>query len=436
VSSVPVVIVGAGPAGLSAAFHLSPTTDSIVIEREQEAGGLCRSFDLHGVTFDLGGHAFFTKHDDVRDLVDRLCKVGVHRQARQAWVYSHETLIPYPFQSHLFGLPVDVVRDCLIGLVESAGFVDTPAENLEDWILKSFGSGIAHHFLTPYNQKLWAFRLSEIAPTWTDQRIVRPDVAAIVAGALGPQDFRDFPNATVSYPAEGGFWRLYEGFVDRADGRIRYGTSLESIDLAERTIQLEGGERVTYEYLVSTMPLDALVQRTREAEPCCQRAAAALRHNSLHLVNLVVSKENWTERQRIYVADETVPFHKLVFNSNSSPTLREQPHFGIQAEVSFSPGKLVDPETLEQRVVASLVAMGVIRDAGDVLATSRVTLPYAYPVYARDTTDAREHLLSMLESRGVFCAGRFGEWLYINSDDAVLRGKQRALEIEALLSRG
>ena len=298
-NSAAVVIVGAGPAGLSAAFHLAPTTDSIVIEREEEAGGLCRSFDLHGVTFDLGGHAFFTKHDEVRDLVNRLCKVGVHRQPRQAWVYSHETLVPYPFQSHLFGLPVDVVRDCLVGLVESTAFDDTPPENLEDWILRSFGPGIAHHFLTPYNQKLWAFRLSEIAPTWTEQRIVRPDIGVIVAGALALQDFRDFPNATVSYPAEGGFWRLYEGFLEHAAGRIRYGTSVESIDLAERAIVLKGGERVAYEYLVSTMPLDELVRRSREAEPCCQRAAAELRHNSLHLVNLVVSKEIWTQRQRV-----------------------------------------------------------------------------------------------------------------------------------------
>jgi UDP-galactopyranose mutase len=435
VSSVPVVIVGAGPAGLSAAFHLAPRTDSILIEREEEAGGLCRSFDLHGVTFDLGGHAFFTKHDDVRVLVEQLCKVGVHRQPRQAWVYSHETLIAYPFQSHLYGLPVDVVRDCLVGLFESTAVDDAPPENLEDWIVRSFGRGIADHFLTPYNEKLWAFRLSEIAPTWTEQRIVRPDVAAIVAGALSPQEFQDFPNATVSYPSEGGFWGLYEGFVDHAADRIRYSSPVESIDLAERTVVLEGGERIAYEYLISTMPLDSLVQRARDIEPCCRRAAAALRHNSLHLVNVVVPKERWTERQRIYVADASVPFHKLVFNSNSSPALREQPHFGIQAEVSFSPEKSVDLESLEQRVVTSMVAMGVIRDVRDVLATSRVTLPYAYPVYTRDTAASREHLLSTLQRFGVFCAGRFGEWLYINSDDAVLRGKQRAHEIESLSAR-
>ena len=97
---------------------------------------------------------------------------------------------------------------------------------------------------------------------------------------------------------------------------------------------------------------------------------------------------------------------------------------------------MVDLETLERRVVESLVAMGVIRNERDVLATSRTTLPYAYPVYTRDTAEAREHLFSMLEGFGVFCAGRFGEWLYINSDDAVLRGMQRAYEIEALLSGG
>jgi protoporphyrinogen oxidase len=437
VNSGSVVIVGAGPAGLSAAFHLAETTDAVIVEGEEEAGGLCRSFDLQGVTFDLGGHAFFTRHDEVRDLVERLCTVGVYRQPRQAWVYSHGRLIPYPFQSHLHGLPVDVVRDCLVGLFECATLDKTRGpEDLEEWIVRSFGEGIARHFLTPYNQKLWSYPLSEVAPTWTGERIVQPNVAAIIGGALSPQQFHDFPNAEVAYPSRGGFWGLYEGFLDHLGNRIRYKSRVDRVDLTERTVTLDCGEQLEYEYLISTMPLDKLVEQVVDAKPCCRRAAATLRHNSLYLVNLVVPREKWTDHQRIYVADGAVPFHKLVFNSNSSPTLRDQPYFGIQAEISFSARKRVDPDNLESRVIEALISMGIMANSREVQATSTMTVPYAYPVYTRDTADIREHLFSMLKGFGVFCAGRFGEWLYINSDDAVLRGKQRAHEIEAMSSRG
>ena len=128
----------------------------------------------------------------------------------------------------------------------------------------------------------------------------------------------------------------------------------------------------------------------------------------------------------MYVADPEVPFHKLVVNSNSSPSLRALPRTAIQAEVSWSPHKRVDRSGLEHRVLESLVAMGIVERSAHVIDSSVVTLEYAYPIYTRDTAAARRLILEKLEGHGVSCAGRFGEWLYINSDDAVMRGKLRA----------
>jgi protoporphyrinogen oxidase len=425
-----IIIIGAGPAGLSAAYHLD--SDFVVLEKEDAPGGLCRSFDLAGATFDLGGHAFFTRHQYVRDLLERLSETKPFTQPRRAWVYSHGVFVPYPFQMNLHGLPVYVVKDCLVGLYHAAAaHTDAPAQTLQEWIDRSFGEGISRHFLTSYNRKLWAFPLDEISPDWTSDRIVLPDIERIVAGALEDANFTNFVNATVSYPAEGGFFSFFAGFLPFVGDRLRRARVVR-VNLEKRFVVTEGGGTLDYDYLISTMPLTELIAAIDDAPTCCRDAAATLLHNSLHLVNLVFARSQISDMQRVYAADGSIPFHKLVLNSNSSESLRLRPHFGIQAEVSFSPYKTVERAGLEQQVIEAVVGMGIITEEERPVATSVVTVRHAYPIYTKDTVAAREHLLSTLEEKGVYCAGRFGEWLYINSDDAIMRGMARAQEVNAL----
>lgn len=428
--SPPVVIIGAGPAGLSAAYHLKPD-EYLLLEAEAEPGGLCRSFEFGGASFDLGGHAFFTRHDDVRALVYEQCRAGVFEQPRQAWVYSHGTYVRYPFQSHLHGLPTEVVRDCLVGLMNVQRDDPAPPATLADWITRTFGDGIARHFLGPYNAKLWGYPLDEIAPAWTAQRIVTPDVAAIVTGALEARHQDDYINARVAYPAAGGFSGLYQGFVEHAGDRLHCGVRIDRVSLADRAVYSSDGEEFPFEQLISTMPLDQLAARITDLPARCADIARDLRHNSLHLVNLVVDAEGMTDKQRVYSADPSVPFHKLVLNSNSSPALRDRPRFGIQAEVSFTPLKPVPADGLAERVIAAVVEMGLVGRAAVRAAQTR-TVEYAYPVYTSATAAGRDYLLRTLQEAGVLCAGRFAEWLYINSDDAVLRGQVAAAGVRAI----
>ncbi|MFD9317603.1 protoporphyrinogen/coproporphyrinogen oxidase [Streptomyces sp. NPDC060053] len=424
-----IVIIGAGPAGLSAAHHLGGT-DHLILEQSAEPGGLCRSFELDGVPFDLGGHAFFTRHEYVRELLARTSPRGLFTQQRQAWVHAYGTLLRYPFQSHLHGLPRPVVEECLVGLYEAASRSGGDPQNLREWIERSFGAGIARHFLLPYNEKLWAHPLDGISPDWTSRRVVMPRMDEIVSGALGPAEFTRFPNHVVTYPESGGFFGLFEGLADAARARTRR-AAVKEVDARRRRVTTGDGEVIAYDALISTMPLDLLVQATDGLGDCCRAAARSLRHNSLHLVNLVVDRPRLTDMQRIYVADPAVPFHKLVLNSNSSDALRELPRFGIQAEISWSRHKPVALTGLVDQVTHGLRGMGVLRADDRITASGVVTLERAYPVFGPDTAAAREHLLACLGAFDIFGAGRFGEWLYINSDDAVLRGKVRAEEVLA-----
>lgn len=124
-------VIGAGPTGLSAAYHMK--SDVVVFERESKVGGWCRSFDDHGFTFDYAGHIMFSNNPIVHDLYRTLLGDNVHWQDREAWVYSHGVHTRYPFQGALYGLPPEVLKECLVGAIEARfgsidGSVDRPDE--------------------------------------------------------------------------------------------------------------------------------------------------------------------------------------------------------------------------------------------------------------------------------------------------------------------
>lgn len=424
------IIIGAGPAGLSAAYHLK-NKDFVILEKEHSSGGLCRSFALADTIFDYGGHAFFTKDDYVKQLIAELCPVPLHVQPRSAWVYSHDTFVPYPFQANLYGLPPAVVTECLMGLINAATHLhQQPPKNIKEWIDQSFGEGIAKHFMLPYNQKIWAHPLEMLMPTWAGDRIVTPDVQSILTGAISRVDFSHYPNAQVTYPEQGGFSKLFEGFVKRiGQEKIVTQTEVMSIDLSRNSLITNANHELQFQQLISTIPLTELVDKTLQVPDDVKQAAAQLKHFSLYLVNLVYNRSNLTDKQRVYCASPDVPFHKLVLNSNSSPTLRNKPTFGIQAEISFSSYKPLEKPGLDDQVINALLTMGIINPEDKLIANEIQTLPLAYPVYTHEWKNAREVIFNFYEKHGVFCAGRFGEWLYINSDTAVLRGKLAAEKI-------
>ncbi len=113
----PTVIIGAGPTGLSAAYHLGP--DTVLLEQNDRVGGWCRSIEANGFTFDHAGHILFSNDPYVHEMYARLLGDNIHWQDREAWIYSHGTYTRYPFQGSLYGLPASVVKECILGAIEA-----------------------------------------------------------------------------------------------------------------------------------------------------------------------------------------------------------------------------------------------------------------------------------------------------------------------------
>ena len=481
------VIVGAGPTGLSAAYHLDG--DTLVLDKNAGVGGWCRSIEDKGFTFDHAGHIMFSNDPYVLKLYQTLLGDNLHWQNREAWVYSKQVYTRYPFQGALYGLPPEVIKECIIGAVEarygslkkpdvkcdaangreeqgdgkeldsmaapaqisdccadgsvtlppsrlsSAPFVSLenrqPA-NFEEFIYQTWGAGIAKHFAIPYNRKLWTVPLTEMETSWLGGRVPLPDMEEIIEGALQPTAKPMGPNARFGYPLRGGFQALMSGFLPHIKGTIELNADVVRVSPREHLVALADGRRFQYDHLISTMPLPELIKRIGDAAPDeVRQAARALRHVSVRCVNLGIAREDITDKHWIYYPEETI-FHRIFVQGNASPECNAPGGFGLTCEITYSPTKPLpySGQRLIERCMADLIEVGFLKADDRLLTANQVDMPYAYVLY--DHARARNVAIvkAWLAEYDIALAGRYSEWEYYNSDHAFIAGKKAAEAIK------
>jgi len=234
------LVLGAGLAGLSAAYHLRPE-ETLVVERESEVGGLCRSRAVDGFVFDCTGHLLHLKEPAVRDLMFRLLSGEFNSVERRSLIYSKGVFTGYPFQANTHGLPKEVVRECVAGFVEALvrrERGEAPADNFRDWVLATFGEGIGRHFMFPYNEKLYRVDLAEMECGWVSWSIPRPTLDEVIRGALGTEVRGLGYNPRFLYPRQGGIAAIPQALARRC-GAIRLGAPVRSLEPRARLVTVE-----------------------------------------------------------------------------------------------------------------------------------------------------------------------------------------------------
>jgi UDP-galactopyranose mutase len=489
--STKLAIIGAGPTGLSAAFH---APDSVLLEANDSVGGWCRSLEENGFTFDFAGHIMFSNEPYVHEMYQKLLGDNVHWQDREAWIYSKGVHTRYPFQGALYGLPPEVIKECIVGAVEarfgglkssdnkeSKRVPQTPAEtrdqacrvgdvkdccgdgvlestvrlvapkiapravpkntaepyaNFEEFIYKVWGAGVAKHFAVPYNRKLWAIDLKEMETSWLGGRVPLPDLEEMIEGALRPVAKPMGPNARFGYPLKGGFQALMDGFVPHIKGRLRLNAEVASISPSQHRVTMADGSTLDYGHLISTMPLPVLLRKLRGDVPArIRQAAEALRHISVRCVNLGIGRPNLTEKHWIYYPEDTV-FHRIFVQGNASPHCNPPGGFGLTCEITYAPGKPLpcDGDALIEQCIQDCRKVGIISAEDPIWAANQVDMPHAYVIYDHARAANVKLIRDWLSERDIILAGRYSEWEYYNSDHAFLAGKRAVdtvLELQA-----
>lgn len=411
------LILGAGPAGIAAALRLS--NDALLIDKNPYIGGQSASLTIGEAVFDIGGHSFHTPHPFVRDLVYN--SLEMYDQKRKAFCYSYDTLIPYPFQKHFRKINnPEVVKACADGLENNVAPEGEP-KNFREFITNRFGSGIAQHFMLPYNEKLWARDLELLDAKWVGERVAAPEGVKEKFEQEGGKRKPLQADTKVGYPAQGGFGEIYKALAKNVKN-LRLNTEIVNIDTKNKIAYTKTGEEIKYERLISTVPINELMKLLAYKNEETASRVDTLQYMSLKCVLVAINHPVDTEIQRIYSADQDNPAHKTAINHNSSAWLRTRKHHGIMGEVSYSTFKKMPRTDIENWFKDALVKMNIIKSKDEVLNSKIIDVKYAYPVPSHDRREIMSQAINHLKEMDIHTLGRFGEWAYINSDEALARG--------------
>jgi len=429
VTSTKNLILGAGLAGLSAAASL-PRDETLVLEREAEVGGLCRSRMVDGFTFDCTGHLLHLRDPEIREMVHSMLPRTFQSVERRSLIYSKGVYTGYPFQANTHGLPPEVVRECAVGFVESPlrrqGEAAAPAENFPDWVLDTFGPGIARHFMFPYNEKLYQVRLTEMECGWVSWSIPRPSLDEVIRGSLGLEVKGLGYNPRFLYPHQGGIHVIPRALQTRC-GEIRLGAVVRSVDLTARRVNLESGETVSYERLISTLPLDGFLDRLDPLpEPTLGKARGRLRAVRVVNFNLGVDREGVLRGHWVYFPEAEFPFYRVGSPTNYSSGVAPKGCSSLYVEVARRREDPVDFAALEAYVLEALQRVGILRASDRIVAQEMILLEPAYVIYDHFRRQALPSIHRILERYGVVSTGRFGSWEYGPMESALRQGRDAA----------
>jgi protoporphyrinogen oxidase len=429
-----IVIIGAGLAGLSAAYHLRGH-GSQVFEKEASVGGLCRSVHQDGFTFDFAGHLLHLRNKDARHLVERLLPRQLKTHNRKAFVFSSGMLTSYPFQASLYGLPAPVVKDCLMGFIQARQSEGKPARqdnvakySFKDWILKTFGPGIAQHFMIPFNEKLWRAPLEELSADWVNRFIPCPTMEEVVRGALGVKNPSLGYNPTFLYPVRGGIECLPRSFLHHVS-RVHCGKEVVRIDAASKEVVFKDGSCVAYDELISTIPLPQLIRILKPCPPRLKRIRKKLRHVSVCAINLGVEKKRLPDIHWIYFPEPSFPFYRVGFPSSFSRGTRPKDCSTLSIEISHVPTETPDEKGLLKESLKALRRCGILESRDKIVFKEAQRIEYAYVLYDHFRRAYLPRVFEYLKGQHIHSIGRYGRWEYSSMEDALLQGREIAREI-------
>jgi protoporphyrinogen oxidase len=430
-----IVIIGAGPTGLGAAYRLKELgyKNFQMYDRLGHLGGLASSYtDSAGFTWDVGGHVMFSHYKYYDDVFDKLMGNDFQLNMRECWVRMFENWVPYPFQNNIRYLPKEVTLECLTGLIEAQTQRDhKKARNFEEFIDAVFGDGIAKHFMKPYNFKVWAHPPKMMNKEWIGERVAMVDInRAIKNVVMGSDDFGWGPNNQFKFPLYGGTGEFYRRFAKPLEGHYQLNKTVDFINLLRKEIRFKDGEIVKYDILISTTPLDKLCNDMLNGEVPrdIKKATASLRHSGGYMVGIGIKQTCPSTKSWMYFPEDNCPFYRATYLSNYSPhmTPDNKQYYSLLTETSYSEFKPVDGGRIVEDTVQGLINAGMLteEDRKDICDTWVFDAKYSYPTPSVERDAILAQAIPFLEQHQIYSRGRFGMWKYevSNTDHSLMQG--------------
>ncbi len=343
------VIIGAGPAGLTAAYQLSKQGQPVaVLEGDPEyVGGLSRTVNYKGFHFDIGGHRFFSKSREVEDLWTEIAGDLMLDRPRSSRIYYRGQFFTYPLKPFEALSKLGVIEStlCVLSFLRAQIRPKQNPKSFEDWVTNQFGERLFRIFFKTYTEKVWGMSCSEISADWAAQRIKGLSLGSAIKHALLPARKPKDRTAVVKtlidtfrYPRKGPgmMWDACARKVRQMGGQVLLGRRAMScrFDAAEKvwtvTACTADGATETYrgEHLISSMPIRELVAQIEPRLPEAAIAAAqSLRYRDFLTVGLILHERNRVQDNWIYIHDPSVKVGRVQNYKSWSPEMVPDPAY-------------------------------------------------------------------------------------------------------------
>ncbi len=419
-------ILGGGIAGLSLSYFIGP--DSEILEKDSTTGGLCRSYQKEGFTYDLGGHILFSKDKEIFDFELEMLADKVERFYRRNAVWFKRRYVKYPFENGLSALDKEDNFNCLYNFIENK---PGPQNNFKDWIYNTFGKGLADLYLIPYNTKIWNTPPEEMGTAWVE-RIPKPPLEDLIKSALGIETEGYVHQLYFYYPKSGGFETLPRVFEAAVKDRIVRNFAVKKVQKTKRGwVVSNGGDEREYERIVCAMPIMDFIPALDSVPQEVTRALNSLRYNSLIVVMVGVAKPKLTDQFAVYVPQSDLLFHRLCFYGYFGSAYVPEGASSVVAEITANEGDEVWSMSDDQ--VAAHVVDGLAREGflekKDVIVTDVKRTKYAYVIYDINYERNLGIIKDYCREAGIELCGRFAEFVYYNSDGVIRSAKTVASRI-------
>lgn len=442
-----IAVIGGGPAGLTAAYQLSKELGKSVetldvYEASDVVGGMSRSISLWNQTVDLGPHRFFSKDKKINTLWLEVVGEDFDIVQRKTRIFYNKTFFDYPIRAFnaLKGLGIWEATLCMFSYFKQKIAPVKDTSTFEGWVTRRFGSRLYRIFFKTYSEKLWGIKCTELDSDFASQRIKKLSLFEAVKNALV---FRNSnKHATLveqfAYPVNG-TGSVYTKMMDKITargGKVHLGTPVEKVITAGNSVQairLENGQEISYDHIISTMPLNLLAERLGTMPETLIRKVRSLKFRNTILVYLQVDRTDLFPDQWLYIHDAEVETGRITNFRNWVPRLygdRQQSVLCLEYWCNFEDERWsTDDATLKSLARKEIAKIGLAAE-NEILDAYVFRIPRCYPVYFSGYQEMLKPVQEFLgKINNLHVIGRYGAYKYNNQDHSILMGMLAAENI-------
>ncbi len=440
-----VIIIGAGPAGLTAAYELTKKGNKVtVIESTGSVGGMAKSFELFGQIVDCGPHRFFSSDKIVNDLFHEVVEDDYTLVNRLTRIYYKNKFFDYPLKlgNVLKNLsPLEIIQ-ILWSYAFQRVFGKKNLDTFEDWVTDKFGKKLFQMFFKTYSEKLWGISCDQIDSDWAAQRIKKLSLYEAVKAAIFGNKGNKHKTLVdqFAYPKHGTgevYEKMARSIIDKG-GEILFNKKIKEIEVVDKTVKSltdENGIVYTADIIISTMPLTLLLQGMSVIDQNILNLSKKLYFRNTTLVYLEVDSNQLFPDNWIYVHSPEVKHGRITNFRNWCPSINKEKDTTILCMEfwSFDHEELwgYSDEQLAELAAKEIRTLNLIQTSSNILNTSVMRIPKCYPVYETGYMENLQPVVDYLKGfKNLYPIGRYGSFKYNNQDHSILMGILIARQIE------